>query len=515
MEIAIVGMAAAGLFVGLIVAIVYLHTARAAADAARLEAARAVQFAAAAQERVVAAEQRAAFLAKYQAVADVELTVAQMRAQAEQAARQVDALARQQAQAILSNASATQTVASVEAERIVRDARARADQLSADATRLEATVRALRNVADGYGDAYILPTAGLLDELAEHFGYAEAGESLKVARKTTQRMIKDGSAADSGYVEASRRTDAIRFIVDAFNGKVDTILADTKHDNHGTLAQRIRDAFALVNQNGAAFRSTRITPAYLAARQAELKWAVIAYELREREREEQRALKEKMREEERAQKEFERAQKEAEKEEETLRKAMDKARREVEQSSEADRARFESKLQELTEKLRAAEEKGQRAMSMAQQTKAGHVYVISNVGSFGEHVYKIGMTRRLQPEERVRELGDASVPFEFDIHSLIKTDDAPALEGALHKTFFTNQVNKVNPRKEFFRVTLEEIRTEIERLGIAVSWTMTAACREYQETLALQRSAEAEGNAPSGTQLAVPGADPVPRALAG
>lgn len=84
---------------------------------------------------------------------------------------------------------------------------------------------------------------------------------------------------------------------------------------------------------------------------------------------------------------------------------------------------------------------------MAQQTRTGHVYVISNIGSFGEHVFKIGMTRRLEPKDRVRELGDASVPFEFDIHAMIFSDDAPTLKRALHRHFLKQQVNKVNPRK--------------------------------------------------------------------
>ncbi|MEA2749979.1 MAG: hypothetical protein QOI41_4122, partial [Myxococcales bacterium] len=504
-DVVILAMLVVGLLVGLGVTVFYLFKARGRADAAVLEARNAGhhavaahQRAAAAEHRAVTAEQRAAFLSKYQAIVDVEATVAQMRGQADQAVRQTVAAAQQQAQGIMANASSIHASASAEGAKIVGEARARAEQLQADASRLEAAVRALRNIAEGYGDGYILPTAGLLDELAEEFGYTEAGEKLKAARKRTKEMIKNGQAADSNYVEPARRTDAIRFVVDAFNGKVDTILADAKDDNHGTLGQKIRDAFALVNQNGAAFRSTRIMPAYLEARLDELKWAVVAYQLRLREREEQRALKEKMRDEELAQKEYERTQKEAAKEEALLRTALDKARREVEQSGQADRERLEAKLLELSEKLRVAEEKGQRALSMAQQTKAGHVYVISNVGSFGEHVYKIGMTRRSEPKERVQELGDASVPFEFDIHALIKTEDAPALECALHKAFVANQVNKVNPRKEFFRVQLEEVRVEIERRGIPVSWTMAAACREYQETLAMQRAADA--GKPSGTQ---------------
>lgn len=493
MEVVIVGMLAAGLFIGLIIALVHLYLARTAANAALAEARNAGHHAA-------AAGQRAAHFARYQAIVDVEATVARMRDHAEQAARQVTANAQQQAQGMLAHARSAQDAGLAEAARIVVEARARADKLQADSNRLEAAVTALRNVTNGYGNAYILPSTGLLDELAEQLGYAEAGAKLKEARKRTRDMIKAGVAADSGYVEPARRTDAIRFVVDAFNGKVDTILADTTDDNHGTLAQKIRDAFALVNQNGVAFRTTRILPQYLDARLEELKWAVIAQQLRQREREEQRELRERMRDEEQAQREFERAQKEAQKEEDVIRKALDKARREVEQSGEADRAAFEAKLLELTEKLRVAEEKGKRAMSMAQQTRAGYVYIISNVGSFGEHVYKIGMTRRLKPEDRVDELGDASVPFEFDIHTLIKADDAPALESALHKRFVESQVNKVNPRKEFFRVRLEDLRAEIERRGIQTSWTMAAACREYQESLAMQRLAE--GDKPSGVQLA-------------
>lgn len=125
---------------------------------------------------------------------------------------------------------------------------------------------------------------------------------------------------------------------------------------------------------------------------------------------------------------------------------------------------------------------------MAQQTKTGHVYVISNVGSFGEDVFKIGLTRRLEPADRIRELGDASVPFEFDVHAMILSDDAPALERALHRHFLASQVNKVNPRKEFFRVPLSFVREEIEKLGISASWTMTAQAAEYRESLAIEKA---------------------------
>jgi hypothetical protein len=207
-----------------------------------------------------------------------------------------------------------------------------------------------------------------------------------------------------------------------------------------------------------------------------------------KDREEQRLIKERIREEERAQREYDRAMKEAQKEEDVLRKAMDKAQREIERATSDQRAQFEAQLQELAGRLRLAEEKNQRALSMAQQTKTGHVYVISNVGSFGADVYKIGLTRRLEPLDRVRELGDASVPFEFDVHAMIPSQDAPALEFALHRQFLENQVNKVNPRKEFFRADLREIKQVVEQQGIQATWTLTAEAKEFRETQAIERS---------------------------
>ena len=94
--------------------------------------------------------------------------------------------------------------------------------------------------------------------------------------------------------------------------------------------------------------------------------------------------------------------------------------------------------------------------------KAGYVYVISNIGSFGEGIYKIGMTRRLNPQDRVDELGDASVPFKFDVHAMIFSEDAPALEAALHRAFEDRKLNLVNQRREFFRVSLDEIKDVVK-----------------------------------------------------
>jgi hypothetical protein len=242
-----------------------------------------------------------------------------------------------------------------------------------------------------------------------------------------------------------------------------------------------------VNHNGEVFRNARVQEEFLDARLDELKWAVAVQRLRDKEREEQRAIREQMREEEKARKEYERAIKQAQRDEELLSNALEKARQEYAAAAQEDRAKYESRMQEIAEKLRLAEERNQRAISMAQQTKCGHVYVISNIGSFGEQVFKIGLTRRLEPLDRVRELGDASVPFPFDIHAMIYSENAPELETLLHRKFVENQVNKVNYRKEFFRLNLEEIRNAINKMNLDVKWTLAAEAREYRETLAMER----------------------------
>lgn len=415
--------------------------------------------------------------------------------QANQEARTILAQAREKAKTLKEEAQTGLDNATTQAARIVADANKRAEEIAGtaytamkNADLYEQAAKAMKNVIEGYGDAYLIPTHSLLDDLAEEFGHTEAGEELKKARERTKLMVRNRTSAQCDYVEATRKDTAVDFVVDAFNGKVDSILSRVRNDNVGTLQQEIRDAFTLVNVNGRAFRNARITEEYLAARHEELKWAAIVQELKLQEREEQRRIKEQIREEEKARKEYERAMREAAREEDLLHKAMEKVQRQVEQASAEQKAKYEEQLLQLTAKLKEAEDKNQRALSMAQQTKKGHVYIISNVGSFGEDVYKIGLTRRLEPLDRIRELGDASVPFGYDVHALIVSDDAPALERELHRQFVLKQMNKVNYRKEFFRVSLREIHAEVEKAGLSAKWTMLAEAREYRETLAIEKA---------------------------
>lgn len=173
---------------------------------------------------------------------------------------------------------------------------------------------------------------------------------------------------------------------------------------------------------------------------------------------------------------------EALKEEEKYQKLLDKAKADANKAAGAKLEALQKKIALLGSELEQAHAKSERAKSMAQQTKAGHVYIISNHGSFGENIYKIGMTRRLEPIDRVKELGDASVPFLFDVHAMIYSDDAPALENSLHKEFDFNRVNLVNSRKEFFNVTLDEIETQVKKISPHAKFVVTAEARQYKES---------------------------------
>lgn len=167
-----------------------------------------------------------------------------------------------------------------------------------------------------------------------------------------------------------------------------------------------------------------------------------------------------------------------------LRKAQEKAASIAGQA----RAQLELQIEKIKREKAELEAKLQRSISQAQLTRAGYVYVISNIGCFGDEVVKIGMTRRLEPMDRVNELGDASVPFKFDVHALIFSNDAPSLEHRLHVKFQDKRVNTQNPRKEFFRVTAETVKEEITSLDVEADWFITPEARDYHESQLIRQS---------------------------
>lgn len=406
--------------------------------------------------------------------------------------------------------------------------------------KLQSLVIAERNRVEGWQDKYILPVHELLDSLADHVGWSEAGQKLKQAREASRAMVKERRAVVCTWGNIEYQKDAIRLMLEAFDSQVDLALDKVKgEENVGKVIQEIRDIAESLNDYAYRCMRAEITADYINNRVEEAKWGCLSYELRQREREEQREKVAQLREQEKVEREIEKARREAEKEEEITRRALLKAQAEElqrekerqfeyerrlkvmeremreaaakdederkaqeetiraqmenliaqrDKASAEERAKFEETRRELEQRIQEAEDKNKRALSMAQQTKRGHVYIISNNGSFGEGVLKIGMTRRLDPLDRVWELGDASVPFEFDIHALIASDDAPGLEHKLHKEMAISRINKVNLRKEFFRLTVSEVRAALDSMGVKAEWTMAAKAQEYRESLALDEA---------------------------
>lgn len=202
------------------------------------------------------------------------------------------------------------------------------------------------------------------------------------------------------------------------------------------------------------------------------------YAQKEKIKEEQRALREQMKQEAEERKILEQQQKKLEKEESKYQTEIENVKLAITASSAAEVEQLRARLTELETMLNKVKDKKDEVINL-QNGKAGYVYVISNIGSFGKNVFKIGMTRRLDPQDRIDELGNASVPFSFDVHSFIFSDDAVGLENQLHKILNNRRVNKVNKRKEFFEVTINEIEQIVHRIQPSAEFKMTALAEQY------------------------------------
>lgn len=317
------------------------------------------------------------------------------------------------------------------------------------------------------------------------------GSNRAAAAFATQALSFNGSEAQGRA--AQKKT--LKLILRAFNGESDSFIARVSYRNVDAMEKRIRIAFDAINAITQKYDFCELNPRYLDLRLQELMLVYEWEEAKQKEKEEQARIREQMREEEKAAREAEKAQQQAEKEETKYQELLQKAEQEVQLASEKDKAKLNSKIEELQQRIAEIEEK-KRAISQAMLTKTGYVYIISNVGSFGENVYKIGMTRRLEPMDRVKELGDASVPFPFDVHAMIRTSDAPSLENALHKHFDVRRLNLENQRKEFFQVSIDEIRQELDelkdQLGIdsELRLTLLAEAKEYRMSQAKRKHLE-------------------------
>lgn len=337
-----------------------------------------------------------------------------------------------------------------------------------------------------------------------HFDF-EAPEDYKAAlervRDQQRALIKEGKAAacriewtvgGSKQEGARMQKQYLKLMLRAFNGECDAAVANVSWNNVVKMEERMRRSLDAVNDLGKVMQMS-VTPAYLDARLQELRLAHEYQEKRYQVREEQRRAREQLREEEKAQRELDKAREGAEEEEARYQKALDEARQEVSAATGAQLNKLTEQIASFETKLDEARKSKERAIARAQLTKSGFVYVISNIGSFGEKVFKIGMTRRMEPMERVHELGDASVPFPFDLHVMLFSDNAPELEAALQGLFETRRVNMVNARKEFYRaVELSEIEAFVRERGLSAQFIALPEAKEYRETLAIRAKKEPE-----------------------
>jgi hypothetical protein len=320
---------------------------------------------------------------------------------------------------------------------------------------------------------------------------------LEQVRKQQEDLVKNGRAASASTAwtvnnsqkEGERMTkDYVKLILRSFNNECDASIVGVKFNNVDSIEKRIRKAFETLNTLGKRM-TISIAPSYLDLKLQELHLCYEYQVKKQQEKEEQKLLREQMREEAKVQREIEEMKLKVAKEEKHFAKALETVNAQMlRASTDAERQLLEQEKAGLLKQLAELEKTRQDIQYREQNTRAGYVYIISNVGSFGEHVYKIGVTRRLEPQERIDELGDASVPFDFDIHALIFSDDAPSLENAIHKAFEKRRLNMINRRREFFYVTLDEIKQVVTTsFRKPVEFIELADAQEFRQSLVLKQ----------------------------
>lgn len=321
-------------------------------------------------------------------------------------------------------------------------------------------------------------------------------EQLNKIRQQQKDMIKNNTACTgnmnwtvNGSVSKGKKMvkDMQKLLLRAFNVECDDIITHVKISNFEKSIQRIDKIAEQISKLGEMMYIS-ITHTYVYLKKQELSLALDFEQKKQEEKEQIKEARERQREEAKIQKEIEEARKKLLKEQTHYQNALATINEQLKQHP--DNADLIAKQQELQANI----EDTQKAMADVDyreaNKRAGYVYIISNVGAFGKNVYKIGMTRRLEPQERIDELSGASVPFNFDIHALIFSEDAPALETALHHAFENKKINKVNSRREFFRVSLDEIKKEVRKnFDKTVEWIDFPEAEQFRQSV-LQGSSD-------------------------
>lgn len=318
-------------------------------------------------------------------------------------------------------------------------------------------------------DEILVQQFGLYEPKFDFASALDYKEELAKIRSLQKDLIKNKQAVAgdtnwtvNGSASKGKKlvSDTQKLLLRAFNNECDELVAKVKYTNFDSSLDKIYKSAEAISKLGTVMNIS-INKKYLDAKIKELRLA-FEYQLKkQQEKEELKAAREEQREQAKVQRELEEQRKKIEKEQNHYQTAFEKIQLQLESNPEDEdllkkKEELENHLQDIDKALTNID---YRQANM----KAGYVYIISNIGAFGENVYKIGMTRRLDPQERVDELGDASVPFKFDVHAMIFSDDAPALEAALHRAFEDRKLNMVNQRREFFNVTLDEIKEVVKK----------------------------------------------------
>jgi predicted nucleic acid-binding Zn-ribbon protein len=360
-----------------------------------------------------------------------------------------------------------------------------------------AELASLKNQIIETDEEILLQSFGLYAPRYSFTTVDEYKEKLTSIRNWQKAMIKDktavtgatnwqvnGSAAQGRKMVANMQ----KLLLRAFNAECDDIVEHVKFSNLESSVKRIGASREAISKLGAMMGIT-VTEGFYQLKIEEL---YLAHEYQVKKQEEKEALKEaraRMREEAKLAKELEEARKNIEKEQKHYSNALKKIEAQIQSAGESNEELLEKKA-EIVAQLEKLESAIKDVDYRAANQKAGYVYVISNIGAFGPDVYKIGMTRRLDPTERVDELGDASVPFNFDVHAMIFSDDAPALEAALHRAFADRKLNFVNTRREFFRVTLDEIKAVVKaNFDKTVEFIDVPPAEQYRQSLLMAQQA--------------------------
>lgn len=319
----------------------------------------------------------------------------------------------------------------------------------------------------------------------------ECKNQLALLKQEEKEIVKNGTALLVSATSSSKKeiNDNSKQILRCYNAECDNIILSVSVKNIDSLRNKITKSYEAINKIFMV-DGVQLTQIMLEIKLKELT-LLYNYELKKAEEKEiQRAIKEQMIEEEKVRKELEKKRQQLEKDEKQFNNEVSKLMKYLQKTeSEVEKQLYADKIAELEAKIRELEAEKDDVINRQENAKAGFVYVISNIGSFGENIFKIGMTRRLEPMDRIKELSSASVPFEFDVHAMIFSENAPELETKLHNHFDSYRVNKVNPRKEFFHVSIDEIARYIEEnYDNTVSFTKIPVAKDFRDSVAMMES---------------------------